>query len=183
MNLQMLQTVHHYLFMWGILMMATLKMSFFVFLQTSWRNNYCTWCIWHGSFLKEHTIPWEKVCGICTDGPPAMLGCLIWISAFGIEWVTKSHQKSLCDSLANISNEDNTTRVTRSNEKNQKFCQFCQSVLNSRLFLQVCSKLDAPNKTQIFQAEVRWLSKGKVLRHVFKLPDEFKTFFNQKTRL
>ncbi|XP_023238257.1 zinc finger BED domain-containing protein 5-like [Centruroides sculpturatus] len=28
-----------------------------------------------GSFLKEHKISWEKVCGICTDGAPAMLGC------------------------------------------------------------------------------------------------------------
>lgn len=27
-----------------------------------------------GSFLKEHKISWEKVCGVCTDGAPSMLG-------------------------------------------------------------------------------------------------------------
>ena len=28
-----------------------------------------------GSFLKNHDIPWGNVCGVCTDGDPAMLGC------------------------------------------------------------------------------------------------------------
>ncbi|KAM5251205.1 zinc finger BED domain-containing protein 5-like [Hipposideros larvatus] len=28
-----------------------------------------------GSFLKENKISWEKVCGVCTDDAPAMLGC------------------------------------------------------------------------------------------------------------
>lgn len=26
-------------------------------------------------FFKKHSIEWEKLCGVCTDGAPAMLGC------------------------------------------------------------------------------------------------------------
>ena len=28
-----------------------------------------------GSFQQNHDIPWGNVCGVCTDGAPAMLGC------------------------------------------------------------------------------------------------------------
>ena len=28
-----------------------------------------------GSFLENHDIPWGNVCGVCTDGAPAMRGC------------------------------------------------------------------------------------------------------------
>ena len=27
------------------------------------------------SFLQNHNIPWKNVCGVCTDGAPAMLVC------------------------------------------------------------------------------------------------------------
>lgn len=56
------------------------------------------------------------------------------------------------------------------------------STLNSQLFAQLCSELEAPNKALLFQTEVRWLSRRKVLKHVFELHDELKTFFIQKSR-
>ena len=28
-----------------------------------------------GSFLEKYKIPWENICGVCTDGAPSMLGC------------------------------------------------------------------------------------------------------------
>ncbi|CAI5795665.1 Hypothetical predicted protein [Podarcis lilfordi] len=56
------------------------------------------------------------------------------------------------------------------------------STLNSRLFPQLCNKLDAPNNALLFHTEVRWLSRGKILKCVFELRDELKTFFNQKAR-
>nr|KAF6462364.1 hypothetical protein HJG59_011385 [Molossus molossus] len=56
------------------------------------------------------------------------------------------------------------------------------STLNSRLFSQLCNKLDAPNNALLFHPEVRWLLTGKVLKCVFELRDELKMLFNQKAR-
>nr|KAF6477958.1 hypothetical protein HJG59_010850 [Molossus molossus] len=56
------------------------------------------------------------------------------------------------------------------------------STLNSRLFSQLYNELDAPNSALLFHTEVRWLLTGKVLKRVFELRDELKTFFNQKAR-
>lgn len=57
------------------------------------------------------------------------------------------------------------------------------SALNSRLFfLKLCNEFDASNNALLFHTEVRWLSIGKVLKRVFDLHDELKTFFNQKGR-
>lgn len=54
------------------------------------------------------------------------------------------------------------------------------SSLNSRLFLQLSSDLDAPSKALLLHTEARWLSRGKVLKRIFELRDELKMFFNQK---
>nr|KAF6452932.1 hypothetical protein HJG59_008231 [Molossus molossus] len=56
------------------------------------------------------------------------------------------------------------------------------STLNSQLFLQLCSELDAPNNALLFHTKVRWLLTGKVLKRVFELCGELKTFFSRKAR-
>ena len=56
------------------------------------------------------------------------------------------------------------------------------STSNSRLFSKLCSELDASNNVLLFHIDVRWLSRGKVLKRVFDLRDELKTFLNQKSK-
>jgi zinc finger BED domain-containing protein 5/7/8/9 len=56
------------------------------------------------------------------------------------------------------------------------------SALNSRLFSKLCQELDASNDVLLFHTDVRWLSRGKVLKRVFDLRNELKTFFNQKAK-
>ena len=53
---------------------------------------------------------------------------------------------------------------------------------NSRLFSKLCSELDASNNVLLFNTDVRWLSRSKVLTRVFDLRDELKTFYNKKSK-
>ena len=56
------------------------------------------------------------------------------------------------------------------------------SASNSRLFSKLCSELDASNNILLFHTDVKWLSRDKLLKCVFDLCDELKTFLNQKSK-
>nr|XP_056706361.1 zinc finger BED domain-containing protein 5-like [Euleptes europaea] len=136
-----------------------------------------------GSFLKEHKISWEKVCGVCTDGAPVMLGCRSGFQRLVLKESPKVigiHCMIHRQILAMKTLPQELQEVMKSVISSVNFVK--ASTLNSRLFLQLCNELDAPNNALLFHTEVRWLSRGKVLKRVFELRDELKTFFNQKAR-
>ncbi|XP_048344945.1 protein ZBED8-like isoform X2 [Sphaerodactylus townsendi] len=136
-----------------------------------------------GSFLKEHKISWEKVCGVCTNGASSMLGCRSGFQRLVlnespkvigthcmIHWqilATKTLPPELQEVMNSVISSVNLVKA---------------SALNSRLFPQLCNELDAPDNALPFHTAVRWLSRGKVLKRVFELRDELKTFFNQEAR-
>ncbi|XP_039175589.1 SCAN domain-containing protein 3-like [Crotalus tigris] len=135
-----------------------------------------------GSFLKEHNISWGKVCGVCTDGAPAMLGC-----RSGFQRLVRNESPKVIGTHCMIHRQILATKMLpqelREVMKSIINCvNFVKaSSLNTRLFSQLCNELDAPNNA-LFHTEVRWLSKGKVLKRVFELCDELKMFFIQKER-
>ncbi|XP_034288737.2 protein FAM200B [Pantherophis guttatus] len=136
-----------------------------------------------GSFLKEHKISWENVCGVCTDGAPAMLGCRSGFQRLVLNEspkVIRTHCMIHRQILATKTLPQELQEVMKSVINAVNFVK--ASSLNSRLFSQLCNELDAPNNALLFHTEVRWLSRGKVLKRVFELCDELKMFFNQKAR-
>ncbi|XP_069616232.1 zinc finger BED domain-containing protein 5-like [Ranitomeya imitator] len=136
-----------------------------------------------GSFLKAHNISWEKVCGVCTDGAPAMLGC-----RSGFQRLVQNESPKAIGTHCMIHRQILATKTLPQDlQEVMKSVITCvnfveSSALNSRLFCQLCNDLDAPNNALLFHTEVRWLSRGKVLKRVFELREELKTFFNQKAR-
>lgn len=136
-----------------------------------------------GSFLKEHQISWQKVCGICTDGAPAMLGCRSGFQRLVLNESPKvigTHCMIHRQILATKTLPPELQEVMKTVISCVNFVKV--SSLNSRLFSQLCNELDAPHNALLFHTEVRWLSRGKVLKRVFELRDELKTFFIQKAR-
>ncbi|VVC46362.1 Ribonuclease H-like domain [Cinara cedri] len=55
--------------------------------------------------------------------------------------------------------------------------------LNSRLFESFCEEMGSQYTHLLLHAEIRWLSKGKILRRLFALRDEIKLFFQQQNNL
>ena len=52
--------------------------------------------------------------------------------------------------------------------------------LQSRLFSQLCDSMDSDYKCLLYHAEVRWLSKGKVLKRLVHLKNEVISFLDDK---
>ncbi|KAM5223135.1 zinc finger BED domain-containing protein 5-like isoform 2-T2 [Hipposideros larvatus] len=132
-----------------------------------------------GSFLKEHKISWEKVCGVCTDGgAPAMLGCQSGFQRLVLNEspkVIRTHCMIHRQILAMKTLPQELQEVMKSVISCVNFVK--ASILNSRLVSQLCNELDAQNNTLLFHTEVRWLSRGKLLKRVFELHDKLKMFF------
>ena len=53
--------------------------------------------------------------------------------------------------------------------------------LNSRLFSQLCEKVDAEHTRLLLYIEVRWLSKGRSQARVFELQEPLQRFLLEKT--
>jgi hypothetical protein len=57
------------------------------------------------------------------------------------------------------------------------------SALNTRLFRQLCSEMDANHEALLFHTEVRWLSKGNMLERVSELNREIEVFLEVQGKL
>ncbi|KAL4097758.1 hypothetical protein QTP88_022480 [Uroleucon formosanum] len=62
-----------------------------------------------------------------------------------------------------------------------KLVNFVKSkALNTRIFKKLCVELDSEYDTLLFHTEVRWLSKGNMLKRLYELKEEMKLFLNEK---
>ncbi|KAK1339678.1 hypothetical protein QTO34_018232 [Cnephaeus nilssonii] len=122
-----------------------------------------------GSFLKEHKISWEKVCGVCTDGAPAMLGCRSGFQRLVLNESPKvigTHCMIHWQILATKMLSQELQEVMKSIISSVNFVKV--STLNSWLFSQLCNTLDAPNNA---------------LFHTEKERPQFEALFSDKSEL
>ena len=129
------------------------------------------------TIFEAHGLQREDVCGVCTDGAPAMLGsrsgftkkvkklapeakgthCFIHRYAFA--------SKTLPTALKNIL--DSVVKIVNFIKADS---------LNTHQFKELCKDMNAMHEVLLFPTAVRWLSKGNVLNRVFEMKDEIKLF-------
>ena len=129
------------------------------------------------NFFDIEGLQWEKLCGACTDGAPAMLGCK---SGFQMKVKEKSpevrgvhciiHRYTLaCNTLPNF-----LKMVLNSVVKIVIFIK--KSATTSRLFRQFCKEMDTDHETLLYYTAVRWLSEGNVVARFFEQRTKIKLF-------
>ena len=129
------------------------------------------------TFFDSAKLSWKSVCGICTDGAPAMLGSNSGFrkkikdlapQAKGTHCVIHRYalaSKTLPTSLQNVLNS--VIKIVY---------RIKSGSLNTRLFKQLCKDMSSSHEVLLFYTSVRWLSKGNVLSRVFEMKDEIKLF-------
>ena len=135
------------------------------------------------TFFKANDIKWELLCGLCTDGAPAMLGHSSGFYAH-VKKVsplcTFMHCMIHGEALASKTLGPDLTAVLRQVIKLVNTVK--SSALNARLFRRFCEQMDADHCNLLYHTEVRWLSKGSVLKRVFTLRNELRDFFVQQKK-
>ena len=127
------------------------------------------------TFVRSNGLIWSKCVGICTDGAKAMTGrhsgvvTRLQAVAPDATWVHCSiHREALAAKGMPVSLKDVLDTTV-------KLVNFVKArPLNSRIFTALCSEMGSDHTTLLLHTDVRWLSRGKVLKHFFDLKDELK---------
>ncbi|XP_049742807.1 SCAN domain-containing protein 3 [Elephas maximus indicus] len=123
-----------------------------------------------------------KFCvGVCSDGAASMTGkhseVVAQIKAFAPECKTTHcfiHRESLA--MKKISAELNSVLTDI-----VKIVNYVKAnASNSRLFSLLCDNMETEHKQLLLHAEIRWLSRGKILSRMFELRKELLVFLQSK---
>lgn len=132
-------------------------------------------------FLKEEELSWTNCFSICSDGAPAMLGARKGFTAL-VKKVNPMVNVVHCllhrENLVGRHLSPGLNEVM--NEAVQIVNYIKTSALNTRLFEQLCADFDAEHRHLLFHSNIRWLSRGKLLRRLLDLRDELEIFLIEK---
>ena len=133
------------------------------------------------NFQQEEGINWENCVSLCTDGAPAMLGARHGFTA-RVRQINASvqvvHCLLHCENLAAQHLSLDLSAVMKEVVGVVNFIK--ASAVNSGLFEQLCVGHGSRFKHLLFYSNVRWLSRGKLLRRLIDLRTEVQVFLNEK---
>ena len=131
-------------------------------------------------FFSHSKLSWERSVGICTDGTASMTGqhsgavarirekvpnfiqthCMIHREVL----VAKRLAQSLSEVLSSCVKIVNSIKARP---------------LHSRMFSKLCDELGSEHSSLLLHAEIRWLSRGKIVERVFELREELSIFLQE----
>lgn len=135
--------------------------------------------------MNDINLPWDKLCGVTTDGAPAMTGERNGMASMVCRKVRESggeavkmhciiHQEALCAKTVEV-NDVMDTVVKAINLIRAK-------ALNHRQFQTFLSEVEAEYGDVIYHSDVRWLSRGSVLHRFYSLRSEIDRFLKEKSK-
>ena len=135
-------------------------------------------------FIVEHDLDWTKCKSVTTDGAAAMRGRKNGV----VQKIKKVSPDCISDHCMMIHREDLVVKKLN-HDKNQrseleivlsdiiKAVNFVRSHSKKhRMFSELCKNMEANQLRLLYYAEVRCLSRGKVLNRVFQLRNELSAF-------
>ena len=135
------------------------------------------------NFFQGNKLEWKDLCGVCSDGAPAMLG-----SRSGFQKLVKDKPPEVTgvhcvihrQALASKTMPPQLLEMISTIIKIVNFIK--SSALNTLLFREPCEDMTASHQTLLFYTQVRWLSNGNVLKRVQILLSEIEVFLDQNAK-
>ncbi|XP_065811264.1 general transcription factor II-I repeat domain-containing protein 2-like [Labrus bergylta] len=135
--------------------------------------------------VEKMGLKWEKLCGVTTDGAPAMTGERKGMASMVCAKVKESggeavrmhciiHQEALCAKTVQLGDVMNTVVKTVNIIRARG--------LYHREFQAFLSDVDAEYGDVLYHSDVRWLSRGSVLQRFYSLRSEIDQFLKEKGR-
>ena len=133
--------------------------------------------------LESQQLDLNKLLGVCTDGPPSMIGKAAGAASLLERFLGRPllkyhciiHQESLCGKVLHLQHV--MVPVAKCVNKIRA------RGLNRRQFREYCELLDEEYCDLILHCEVRWLSRGQVLKRFWKLKRIVHNFLEEKDEL
>ncbi|XP_075472991.1 protein FAM200B [Ascaphus truei] len=130
-------------------------------------------------FFKANDLLWHNCVGVCTDGAAAMMGHKKGFRAKVLSiapHVKFTHCMIHREALAAKKLEPEANEVLNDAIKIVNFIK--ARPLQSRLFSIFCNEMGSQYDSLLLHTEVRWLSRGKILRRVFEFKDELQLYLS-----
>ena len=129
------------------------------------------------TFFVQKSLDWRRVGAVCTDGAPSMLG-----SHSGFQTRVRQVVPDVITNHCMLNREALAAKTLPASlnvilMEVIKIVNFVKcSALNTLLFRNLCLDMDAAHIDLLYHTEVRWLSKGNVLKRILDLKEEIKEF-------
>ncbi|XP_061481490.1 ribosomal RNA processing protein 36 homolog isoform X2 [Rhineura floridana] len=134
-------------------------------------------------FFDHEGLNWHNLCGVCTDGAPAMLG-----AKSGFQTLVRDRSPGIIGIHCLIHWQALASKTLPSHlqdvlEQVIKIVNYVKSsALNFRLFKQLCTEMDSEHTNLLYYSKVCWLSKGNVVTRVFELQEELQSFLQMQEK-
>lgn len=128
-------------------------------------------------FIKSNGLDWSKCIGISTDGAPAMRGTVSGFKSFVNAVAENVVWKHCCIHREALVTKKIPNKLKITLDEIVSVINFIRArPLNCRLYKVLCEEMGSEHKQLLLHAEVRWLSRGKILNRVFEMRDEVTLF-------